>query len=119
MKKDSVFTISTLIGIAFILSLFSIRICPFFYFFHIPCPGCGLTRSFIYLFKGDIIQSLQCNILGIVFVLFAITFFILFILEKTDKFYLFVNKHKYIIYTLSFILMIIVWIININNSLLY
>lgn len=32
-----------------IISLFLIFIykCPFNYFFHIPCPGCGITRAYI------------------------------------------------------------------------
>ena len=67
MKKNSFFTILIVIGIVLVLSIFSIRFCPFFYFFNIPCPGCGLTRAFICLLHGNIIQSLHYNIFGVIF----------------------------------------------------
>ncbi len=31
---------------------------------HVPCPGCGLTRSFVYLAEGDWRRSLQEHPLG-------------------------------------------------------
>ena len=30
-----------------------------------PCPACGLTRSFVLLFHGDIVGSLRMNLVGI------------------------------------------------------
>jgi hypothetical protein len=33
--------------------------CPSKYFFHIDCPGCGLQRSILALFEGDLIKSFQ------------------------------------------------------------
>ena len=43
-----------------ILSLFGIPgwTCPFFHTFGIPCPGCGLTRATLFLFRGDWKQAL-------------------------------------------------------------
>ena len=37
-----------------------------------PCPSCGSTRSVISLIKGDIIQSLKWNPIGIIIVLFLV-----------------------------------------------
>ena len=37
----------------------------------IKCPGCGLTRSFVYLAHGDVAASLRAHRLG--WVLFALT----------------------------------------------
>jgi len=31
---------------------------------NVPCPGCGLTRSFIYLAHGDLVSSLAVNRIG-------------------------------------------------------
>ena len=33
--------------------------CPSKHYFHIDCPGCGLQRSILSLFEGDLIKSLQ------------------------------------------------------------
>ena len=33
--------------------------CPSKYFFHVDCPGCGLQRSGVALFEGDLIKSFQ------------------------------------------------------------
>jgi hypothetical protein len=33
--------------------------CPIKYVFHIDCPGCGLQRSIIALFKGNLMESLS------------------------------------------------------------
>jgi hypothetical protein len=33
--------------------------CPSKHFFYFDCPGCGLQRSVISLFEGDLLKSLQ------------------------------------------------------------
>lgn len=45
----------------------------------IPCPACGLQRSFIELLKGDIIESLKIYP-PLIPVLFLITLFVLHLL---------------------------------------
>jgi hypothetical protein len=32
--------------------------------FHVSCPGCGLTRSFVYLAQGDLQSSLRMHRIG-------------------------------------------------------
>lgn len=39
-------------------------LCPFYILTGLPCPGCGLTRSFISLGHGRFIESLHWNPLG-------------------------------------------------------
>ncbi len=41
-------------------------ICVFKNLTNLPCPGCGLTRSFIYLAHGDLYDSLRMNPFGII-----------------------------------------------------
>ena len=35
--------------------------CPFYYFLHITCPACGVTRAWISLIKGDIVSAMAYN----------------------------------------------------------
>lgn len=44
-------------------------ICPFRAVTGLPCPGCGLTRSWVYLMHGDIGSSLASNWFGPVLIL--------------------------------------------------
>lgn len=108
MKIKEIFLV---LGLAFILSIFNIRFCPFFYIFKIPCPGCGLTRAFKLLIKGKIIQSLKFNILPIPILIIVLSFILCpnFIKKINNK----------IIFFLGFVLMIISFIINIFNPMLY
>lgn len=55
--------------------------CPFKVFFHIDCPGCGLTRATIALFKGDISKSLHYNYTCI----FWLVTILLFIVDRYIK----------------------------------
>jgi len=47
--------------------------CLFEHFLHIPCPACGITRSFISLVNLDIVQSFKMCPFGIaIFLIFFI-----------------------------------------------
>lgn len=45
--------------------------CPSRSVFGVNCPGCGLTRSFVYLARGDWLASAQCHRLGWLLMLLA------------------------------------------------
>jgi len=42
-------------------------VCPFYLLTGLPCPGCGLTRAFVCLGHGQVVQSLHWHPLGMVF----------------------------------------------------
>ena len=44
----------------FIMYAASIR-CPFLSFLHFPCPGCGMTRAFVSLLRGDPARAFSYN----------------------------------------------------------
>ena len=48
------------------------RLCLFSILFDRPCLGCGLTRSFVYLGHGDVIQGFALHRLGPVFYIFVL-----------------------------------------------
>ncbi|KAF0969021.1 MULTISPECIES: DUF2752 domain-containing protein [Mycobacteriales] len=49
-------------------------ICPFAMTTGLPCPGCGLTRSWVALMHGDVAESFRFNVFGpILLVLTAVT----------------------------------------------
>lgn len=47
-------------------------LCPFLRIFHFPCPGCGLTKSIIHLYRGDWAGSFGFHRWGIPFVAFCV-----------------------------------------------
>lgn len=39
-------------------------LCAFYNLTHLPCPGCGLTRSFCAMAKGEFIDAFSFHLLG-------------------------------------------------------
>jgi hypothetical protein len=39
-------------------------LCPFKMLTGFPCPGCGITKSMVYFYEGDLYKSLSYHILG-------------------------------------------------------
>lgn len=117
------FIISLIVLIVTILSsLLNFKICLINNLFHFPCPGCGMTRSFILLLKGHFIEALKYNfILPIVLVIYVaiIVWNIEDYKSKKHTFEDFTKKYKAIIITIAVILTLIQWIANLNNPLLY
>ena len=46
--------------------------CPFKMLTGFPCPGCGITKSIVYFYEGDIYRSLLHDLFGPIFVLFCV-----------------------------------------------
>jgi len=67
-----VFLFSGLVPLSF-LNL-KIPLCIFKWVSEVDCPGCGLTRAFIYFFHGDFRQSIAMNALAPVIILFMVLY---------------------------------------------
>ena len=35
--------------------------CPFYYFFGVPCPGCGLTQAHLAALRLDFVSAFKCH----------------------------------------------------------
>lgn len=119
IKKEGFKVIVIIAFVALFLYFFDIRFCLFYRIFKIPCPSCGLTRASVLLLQGKVKESLQYNVLAFLFLLIGIFLLILFLIKKLDNFKLFIQKNYIITIILSFVLMIIIFFVNINNPLLY
>ena len=119
--KYIIINISLLI-IIYLLYLYNIRICLIYNIFKIPCPGCGLTSSVMHLIKGDILGSLQYNIITIPLIINYTIFsfwYISDIIKNKQTLNGFFNKNKRLIMITSILIFIISSIKNLNNPLLY
>ena len=84
-EELKVLGILAIVGVASILLGFITdrSICIFYNVTGVPCPGCGMTRAFIHLFKGDIKGALWFH------PLFPIIPCIPFIIKSNKKIYLY------------------------------
>ena len=103
---------------------YGFHICPIYNIFHLPCPGCGLSRGFLAIItKFDLIMATKWNILSVpLFTCFIVSFLWIIkdLIKKEDTLLVFLRKKpKYYIYIILITVMITTWIININNPMLY
>lgn len=64
-------------------------LCPFKLLTGFPCPGCGITKSIIFLYEGDVIKSFYYHLFGpftVVFSAIAIGVLIIELLTKREYF---------------------------------
>ena len=47
-------------------------LCPLKMLTGFPCPGCGITKSLVYFYEGDILKSLYYHVLGPFVVVFCV-----------------------------------------------
>ena len=110
-----------LIILIIITYFFKIRICIFYNIFKIPCVGCGLSRGVISILKFDILSAIRYNFLSII-IFFLYILVILWCIydkiKKVDTQQQFITKNKKVIIILAIILVVIGWIVNINNLIL-
>lgn len=111
-----------ILGIIYYFYVSDIRICLIYNLFGIPCAGCGLTNSLIYLLRGDLLKSLQYNVITIpliiIYVIINLWYIIDIVRDTTSlKDTINVNKKKLII--ICIIVFVLISLRNITNPLLY
>lgn len=63
-------------------------LCPFKVLTGMPCPSCGITKSIVYFYDGNLVKSFNYHLLGPIVVMFCCFIIVLFIIEiKTKKDY--------------------------------
>jgi len=97
-------------------------LCPLKMLSGFPCPGCGITKSLVYFYEGDIYKSLYYHILGPFVIVFCIATIVVLSTELiTQKEYftqlLFNKKLAYglAIFLASYHLIRILYFINSNS----
>ena len=50
-----------------------------------PCPGCGITKSLVYFYEGDIYHSLSYHILGPFVIAFCVLTIVVLFTELITK----------------------------------
>ncbi|MDE5980706.1 MAG: DUF2752 domain-containing protein [Bacteroidaceae bacterium] len=67
----------------------AITVCPSKLVYHIPCPGCGVTRASLLFLKGQFLNAVRLNpnCLAAIFFLFA---------YPVIAFYSLLTRHSYI-----------------------
>ncbi|QBN19168.1 DUF2752 domain-containing protein [Flavobacterium nackdongense] len=98
-------------------------LCPLKMLSGFPCPGCGMTKSLVYFYEGDVYKSLYFNIFGPLVVAFCVATIIVLSTELiTNKEYfnqlLFNKKLAYglAIFLASYHFIRIIYFIK-NNSI--
>lgn len=59
--------------------------CPFKMLTGFPCPGCGITKSMVYFYEGNLIKSLYYHILGPFVIVFCATTILVLSTELITK----------------------------------
>ena len=105
--------------LAFLFDAMGIRICLFYALFHLPCPGCGMTRAAKSLLRGDIGKALDYNVM--IFPLVMVCLFGCFFLrcEKAEQWKTMLQQRKRLFIGMSVGLTLVIWWINLGNPLLY
>ncbi len=104
-----------ILGILFII-LDITYVCPFNHYFHIPCPGCGMTRAFKLILQGNILASLRYNLLAIplfIFIILSMIFLVVDIIKNQTEYLAYIERisQKYGVWIVLAVL--IVWMCNI------
>lgn len=90
--------------------------CPFKKIFKIPCPGCGMTRAMLLIFKGEIINSFHYHILALPLLIFIIFSVICLIREIIQNKIIYLEKVNHIIekhFILIVVVVLVVWMFNV------
>jgi hypothetical protein len=81
-------------------------LCPFKMLTGFPCPGCGVTKSIIFFYKGDLTKSFGYHLFGPFVVLFCVAAIIVLSVEliTQKQYFRYFIYNKSIAYFLGFTL---------------
>lgn len=82
-------------------------LCPFKMVTGFPCAGCGITKSLVYLYDGDLYKSISYHILGPFVVVFCMVSIIILTTElcTNKEYFSSILYNKKIAYVLGFFLL--------------
>jgi hypothetical protein len=60
-------------------------LCPFKLLTGLPCPGCGITKSLVFIYKGDLEKSFYYHLFGPFVFLFCIIAIIVLVTELINQ----------------------------------
>ena len=83
-------------------------LCPFKMVTGFPCPGCGITKSLVYFYQGDLYKSLNYHLLGPFVIAFSLATIIVLSFELITKrdFFNGIMYNKKLAYGLGFFLVV-------------
>jgi hypothetical protein len=81
------------LAIPYIMTLFSSAeeieiaqsLCPFKMVTGLPCPGCGITKSFVFIYEGNLFKSFHYHLFGPFAFIFSIIVIIVLSIEVITK----------------------------------
>jgi hypothetical protein len=95
-----------------------LTVCLFENLFGIPCPGCGMTRAFLYLGHGDIESALQLNVNSPAAFLTAVVLWMQFafsVIARTEIRIHLAPGEKYFIAIVAVTVLMSGWIYNLSR----
>ena len=60
-------------------------LCPLKALTGMPCPSCGITKSMVYFYEGNLLKSIEYHILGPTVITFSFFVIVLFLVELRTK----------------------------------
>ena len=84
-------------------------LCPLKMLSGFPCPGCGITKSLVYIYDGDVLKSITFHLFGPLVMVLSIYFLIKLSLELYYKKLFFVNTFNKKKWTYVFVALLIVY----------
>ena len=126
MKKENFKIFVFVLLVILIINFLNIRVCAFYNIFGIPCPACGMTRAFNRIFMLKVKESFDYNLLGVPLFIIINSYLIInfySIIKNTDQINIyfedFFQKYRTALIIVSAVVVILNWIRNLYNPLLY
>ena len=117
--KHNLAIFAIIVLLAFLFDFLGIRICLFYALFHLPCPGCGITRAAKALLAGDISRAAAYNWMIFPIGITCLFYCLMLIWKKTGHYNQILQKRKRLLIGISAVLALVLWCANVRNPLLY